>query len=144
MFARTAHHLDRALLRLSRGRLSAPGLLAGLPPVMVTMTGARTGRRRTVPLIGVPVEGDIALIGTRFGQVGTPSWYYNMKQNPEVEVAFGGRRASAFAREVEGAERDRVWEEGVRVYAGYAAYARRIQDRQIHVLVLSASAANLK
>lgn len=138
-FAKTAHHIDRYLLRVSKGKLSAPGVFAGLPPVLVTMTGARSGLRRTVPLIGIPVDGDIALIGTRFGQPGTPAWYFNLKKTPQVEVEFGGRRAAAVAREVEaGPERDAIWARGCEVYAGYAAYARRIRDREIHVMVLSA------
>lgn len=136
-FARSAHHIDRLLLRLSGGRLTAPGVFAGLPPVFVTMTGAKSGLTRTVPLIGIPTGGDIALIGTRFGQPGTPAWYHNLKKTPEVEVQFGNRRVPAIAREVEGPVRDEVWDEGCRVYSGYAAYASRIKDRTIRVMVLT-------
>lgn len=138
LFARSAHHLDRGMLRLTGGRSTAAGVIAGLPPVFVTMTGARSGVQRTVPLIGIPSGGDIGLIGTRFGQSGTPAWYFNLKKTPEVQVRFGGVTAPAIAREVEGDAHDAVWEEGCRLYPGYAAYARRITDRAIHIMVLSA------
>jgi len=137
LFAKTLHHVDRVLLRLTKGRVTAPGLLAGVPALVVTMTGARSGRPRVVPLIGVPAGDDIALIGTRFGQPGTPAWYFNLKKNPVVEVEFRGRRARAVAREVDGELRDQVWADAPAVYAGYAVYARRIGDREVHVMVLS-------
>ncbi|MGB6579285.1 MAG: nitroreductase/quinone reductase family protein [Streptosporangiaceae bacterium] len=61
-----------------------PGVLAGIPVLSVTMTGVRTGQRRTVPLLGVPAGEDIAVIGTRFGQPRTPGWYHNMRADPKV------------------------------------------------------------
>jgi len=137
LFARVAQHLDRGLLRLTDGRVTAPGFFAGLPTLFVTMRGARTGATRTVPLVGIPSDGDIALIGTRFGQHGTPAWYFNLVKTPEVELEYKGRHARALAREVDGARKDRIWDDACRVYAGYAAYARRIKDRPIHVMVLS-------
>jgi len=137
VFARTLHHLDRVLLRISDGRVSAPGLLAGVPALQVAMIGAKSGRQRVVPLIGVPLGDDIALIGTRFGQPGTPAWYFNLKKNPGVVVEFRGRRVEALAREVTGELRDQAWAAAPAVYAGYAAYARRIRDREVHVMVLT-------
>jgi F420H(2)-dependent quinone reductase len=66
-FSKTLHHMDRVVLRLSRGRVTVPGVLAGLPVITLATTGARTGERREVPLVGVPAGDDIAVIGTRFG-----------------------------------------------------------------------------
>ena len=137
ILARIMPGADRFLQRISRGRVSVPGLVAGLPPLMVTMTGARTGARRTVPLIGVPLDGDIYLIGTRFGQRGTPAWYFNLNKTPAVELEFRGRRASAVAAEVAGGEWQRAWDAGVASYSGYAAYARRIKDREVRIMRLS-------
>ena len=84
----------------------------------------------------MPFGDDIALIGTRFGQSGTPAWYFNMLKNPEVELEFRGRRARAVAEELTGEARDRAWAAGRDVYAGYEAYARRIRGREVHIMVL--------
>jgi len=57
-FARTLDHIDRVLLRLSHGQVSVPEVVAGLPVLTVTTTGARTGQRRSAPLVGVPAGDD--------------------------------------------------------------------------------------
>jgi deazaflavin-dependent oxidoreductase (nitroreductase family) len=136
-FAKTVHPMDSALLRLSRGRATLPGVMAGLPVVTVTTTGARTGQRRSAPLLGVPAGEDIAVIGTRFGQVRTPGWYHNMRADPEVEVTYRDKTVKAIAREAGEDERQAIWDRARKIYVGYEAYARRIKGRQIHIMVLS-------
>lgn len=126
LFAKTLHHIDRILLRLSRQRATVPGVLAGLPVITLATTGARTGQRREVPLVGVPSGDEIAVIGTRFGHARTPGWYFNLRAEPRAEVGYRGRTVSVEA----------VWARGCEIYAGYQAYARRIDHRQIHVMVL--------
>jgi deazaflavin-dependent oxidoreductase (nitroreductase family) len=137
LFGKALHHLDKALLGLSRGQLTLPGVLAGLPVLTLTTTGARSGRRRSTPLIGVPAGDDIAVIGTRFGQPGTPGWYYNLRANPAAEVTYQSTSVSVVAREADGAEWRAIWASARRTYAGYEAYARRITGRPIHIMVLS-------
>ena len=66
--------IDRPLHRWTGGRLTAPGLLAGLPVIMVTTTGARSGLARTMPLAGIPVADDLAVVGSNFAQARTPAW----------------------------------------------------------------------
>jgi deazaflavin-dependent oxidoreductase (nitroreductase family) len=136
LFAKTLHHVDRVLLRISGGRACVPGVLAGLPVVTLATTGARTGNRREVPLVGVPAGEQLAVIGTRFGQPHTPGWYYNLRAEPRAEVAYRGRTVPVVAREAEGDERAAVWARGCEIYAGYQAYARRIDHREIRVMVL--------
>jgi deazaflavin-dependent oxidoreductase (nitroreductase family) len=136
LFAKTLHHIDRILLRLSRQRVTVPGVLAGLPVITLATTGVRTGQRREVPLVGVPSGDQIAVIGTRFGQARTPGWYFNLRAEPRAEVGYRGRAVSVVAREADGNEREAVWARGCEIYAGYQAYARRIDHRQIHVMVL--------
>jgi deazaflavin-dependent oxidoreductase (nitroreductase family) len=87
-------------------------------------------------LLGVPVGDDLALIGTQFGQPGTPGWYYNLRAQPQLEVAYRGKVIPARAREVEGDEWAASWAAARQVYAGYEAYRRRIRDRPIHIMVL--------
>jgi len=135
-FARTLDHIDRGLLQLSRGQVTLPGALAGLPVLTVTTTGARTGQRRSAPLIGVPAGDDIAVIGTSFGQSRTPGWYHNMRADPEVGVMYRDKTVKATAREAGEEERQAIWDRARAIYAGYDAYASRIKNRQIHIMIL--------
>jgi deazaflavin-dependent oxidoreductase (nitroreductase family) len=136
LFAKSLHHMDRLVLRLSRERVTVPGVLAGLPVITLATTGALTGQRREVPLVGVPSGDHIAVIGTRFGQPRTPGWYFNLRADPRAEIGYRGRTVPVVAREAEGEERETVWARGCEIYAGYQAYARRIDHRQIHVMIL--------
>jgi deazaflavin-dependent oxidoreductase (nitroreductase family) len=137
LFAKFLHRIDGLLLRVSGGRFSVPEILAGIPIVTIITTGARTGQRRETPLLGVPVGDDVVVIGTHFGQPGTPGWYYNLRAHPELEVAYRDKVVPARAREVEGDEWAACWAEARQVYAGYEAYSRRIRDRPIHIMVLA-------
>lgn len=138
VFARTLHHIDRVLLRLSRGQVTLPAVVAALPVLTVTTTGARTGQRRTTPLLGVPAGDDIAVIGTNFGQSRTPGWYHNMRADAKVEVTYRNKTVRAVGREADDAERRAIWDRARPVYVGYDAYASRIKNRAIHVMILSA------
>ena len=135
-FARTLHHVDRALLRLSRGQVTLPAVVAGLPVLTVTTTGARTGQRRTMPLVGVPAGDDIAVLGTSFGQPRTPGWYHNMRADPRVEVTYQNKTIKAIAWEASDQDRQAIWDRARTIYAGYDAYAGRIKNREIHVMIL--------
>lgn len=137
LFARTSHHIDRFLLKVSGGRWTAARLLAGIPVITLVSTGARSGQRRSTPLLGVPLGDDLAIIGTRFGQHGTPGWYFNLRKQPSAEVVCNSRTVTVLAREAEGSEWQEAWSGARRLYSGYDAYARRITDRKIHIMVLS-------
>jgi len=135
-FARTLDHIDRVLLRLSHGQVSVPEVVAGLPVLTVTTTGARTGQRRSAPLVGVPAGDDIAVIGTSFGQARTPGWYHNMRADPAVEVTYRDKTVKAIAREADEEEQRAIWDRARAIYAGYEAYASRIKNRPIHIMIL--------
>lgn len=137
LFSRLMPPLDRLLLRLTRGRLALPQVAAGIPVLTLVTTGARSGRTRTTPLLGIPHGDELAVIGTQFGQPGTPSWCFNLRAHPQAELRYQGRSVAVTSREAEGAERDAIWQDACAFYAGYAAYARRIRDRTIPILVLA-------
>jgi deazaflavin-dependent oxidoreductase (nitroreductase family) len=139
MFARISHHLDLFLLKMSGGRWTAARVLTGIPVITLVTTGARSGQRRSTPLLGVPIGDNLAIIGTRFGQHGTPGWYFNLRKQPAAEVVCNNRTVAALAREAEGSEWEEAWAGARRLYSGYEIYARRITDRNIHIMVLSAS-----
>ena len=137
LFARTSHHIDRLVLMVSGGRWTAARLLAGIPVITLVSTGARSGQRRSTPLLRVPLGDDLAIIGTRFGQHGTPGWYFNLRKQPSAEVVCNSRTVAVLAREAEGSEWQEAWDRARQMYSGYEAYARRITDRKIHIMVLS-------
>ena len=135
LLARTIHHLDNATLRLSGGRTTASAVLSGLPIIQLTTTGAKSGRPRTVPLVGIPDGERLILIASNWGQTKHPAWYYNVKANPAVTVTHNGQTRPYVAREVVGEERAGCWGRAVAVYPGYKGYAARA-GREIPVIVL--------
>lgn len=132
--------LDRAVLRLTGGRQTLTGLLTGLPTVTLTTMGARSGKRRTVVLVGLTSGSDVILIASNWGQNHHPAWYHNLCANPRALLAIAGGPPRPFiAREAVGAERQQFWEQAVNAYRGYVRYARHAAPRQIPVLVLSSA-----
>jgi deazaflavin-dependent oxidoreductase (nitroreductase family) len=136
LFARFAHRIDRPVSRLTRGRHTFASLVSGLPVVLLTTTGARSGVPRTVPVVGLPTADGFAVIASNFGQGRQPGWYYNLRANPEGSVSVDGRSRRFRAVEVDGDRRGRIWEEGLKVYPGWSQYERRASHRRIAVFVL--------
>jgi deazaflavin-dependent oxidoreductase (nitroreductase family) len=137
LFAHTAHRLDRPLIRLSKGRYSLTGILAGLPVVTLTAVGARSGRPRTLPLVGIPDGEKVVLIASNFGRPHHPAWYHNLRANPEARLTYHGRAGTYVAREATGAERERHWKRAVDLYAGFTVFERQAGGREIPVMVLT-------
>jgi deazaflavin-dependent oxidoreductase (nitroreductase family) len=128
--------LDRFILRLSGGRSTATTWLLGIPTLWVTTRGARSGELRRVPLLGIPIDDDLALLGTRFGYQSTPSWVFNIESDPDVEITYRGRSVRAAARAAGPEEESRIWEHAGQIYPGYLLYADRAPHRRIRVFVL--------
>lgn len=135
--ARLMHRLDGVMLRRTRGRWAMPGLFAGLPLITLTTIGARSGRRRTNLVVGLPDGDAIIVVASNWGEPQHPSWYYNLRANPAVMVAYRGRAGYYIAREATEAERERLWSMGDAIYRGYAAYRRRASNRRIPILILT-------
>lgn len=136
VFARVAHRLDRPIYRATRGRYTLASLVSGIPVVMLTTTGARSGQARTVPVLGLPTPDGVAIIASNFGQYRHPGWYHNLRAHPDASVVVEGERRRVRAVEAEGERRARIWEAGLRVYPGFAQYERRASHRHISVFVL--------
>ena len=140
VFARVAHRLDHLVFRWSGGRSTAASWVAGLPVVMVTTTGARSGRRTTTPILGVPEGGGIVVIGSNFGRAQHPAWVHNLRADPHARVrVVDGAEHDAVAEEVTGAERERLLALASEVYPGFRQYVERAAPRQIRVIRLSPS-----
>jgi deazaflavin-dependent oxidoreductase (nitroreductase family) len=136
LFARMAHRIDRPVYRLTRGRNTFASLMSGIPVVMLTTTGARSGQPRTVPVLGLPTDDGLVVVASNFGQHRHPSWYHNLRAQPEGEVAVNGVKRRFRAVEAEGERRERIWQEGLKVYPGFSQYERRASHRRLAVFVL--------
>jgi deazaflavin-dependent oxidoreductase (nitroreductase family) len=136
LFARIMHRIDRPVHRLTRGRYTFASVVSGIPVVMLTTTGAKSGQSRTVPVLGIPTECEVAIIASNFGQYRHPGWYHNLRANPDAEVVIDGNRRRVRAEEAVGERRSEIWQEGLRVYPGFGEYERRASRRDISVFVL--------
>jgi deazaflavin-dependent oxidoreductase (nitroreductase family) len=136
LLADNLHKLDRPVLRLSGGRTSLTSILSGLPVVVLTAKGAKSGQPRTIPIAAMRDGSRIVLIASAFGKPHHPSWYHNLKANPDAQVQIDGIDYPCRAYEAEGAERSTYWEQAVEMYAGFALYAQKAKPRHIPVVVL--------
>jgi len=139
--ARTFHHLDRAAFRLSGGRWTAVGYASGLPTVVLTSTGAKSGQPRLTPLVGIrdPVNPRrFALIASNYGQDHHPGWYYNLKANPHAHCAIDEADGAYLAHEASDQEYALFWQRACEIYPGYPLYKKRAGQRHIPIMVLEA------
>lgn len=130
------HRIDKPLLRLSRNRTSFTSILAGLPVIVLTTTGAKSGLPRQTPLVALTEEARIILIASYFGSTRHPAWYHNLRANPEVGVSHSDTSGQYLARLSSGEEREHYWQMAASLYPGYELYKQKAGDRQIPVVVL--------
>jgi F420H(2)-dependent quinone reductase len=127
---------DQVDLFESSGGTEGTTLLdTGLPVVIVTNIGAKSGKVRKTPLMRVEHDGRYAAVASMGGAPKNPVWYYNLRANPRVELQDGPKRFDMTAREITGAERAEWWERAVQAYPPYAEYQTKT-SRQIPVFVL--------
>jgi deazaflavin-dependent oxidoreductase (nitroreductase family) len=107
----------------------------GLPVIVLTTRGNRSGKIRKTPLMRVEHEGRYAVVASQGGAPKHPVWYHNVVADPRVELQDGPVRQDMTAREVTGEERRQWWERAVTAYPPYAEYQTRT-DREIPVFVL--------
>jgi len=107
----------------------------GLPVVIITNRGARSGKVRKTPVMRVEHEGRYAAVASQGGAPTHPNWYHNFRAHPRVQLQDGAGKWDMIAREVTGSERDEWWERAVAAYPPYADYQRKT-GRQIPVFVL--------
>jgi deazaflavin-dependent oxidoreductase (nitroreductase family) len=108
--------------------------LRGKPVVIVTSTGAKSGKIRKTPLMRVEHDGRYALIASQGGAPQHPTWYFNLVADPQVKIQDGPEPRDMVVRELSGAERAEWWERAVAAWPDYAGYAERT-DREIPVFL---------
>jgi len=133
-YINVAMRVDRVLLPLSSGRLS---ISMGQQVGMLETVGAKSGERRRIPLLFIRDADDVVLIASMGGAPRHPAWLHNIRANPRVRfLGPGGTTGDYVAREAEGDERARLWDEAVDYYVGYATYKLRAAKREIPIVVL--------
>jgi deazaflavin-dependent oxidoreductase (nitroreductase family) len=112
------------------------GDLRGMPVIVLTTVGAKTGQIRKTPLMRVEHDGQYAVVGSRGGAPKHPVWVFNVRAQPHVELQDGPDKHDYIAREAEGEERAQWWERAVAAYPPYADYQLKT-SRVIPVFVLT-------
>jgi deazaflavin-dependent oxidoreductase (nitroreductase family) len=111
------------------------GVFAGRPLLLLTTTGAKSGRPRVSPLV-YTTDGDrIVTIASKGGAPTNPDWYHNLVANPTVTVELPGETFQARATVIEGEERQRLYDAQAALMPGFAEYQQKT-TRQIPVVVL--------
>lgn len=110
-------------------------LLKGVPVVVVTSRGAKSGNIRKNPVMRVEHEGSYALVASKGGAPEHPTWYYNLVAEPHVELQDGPLKRDMVARVARGDERAAWWDRAVEVWPDYAGYQTKT-DREIPVFVV--------
>lgn len=132
---KTLYPFDKALFRWTDGRTTFASVIAGLPVVILTTTGAKTGQRRATPLVGVPLDDGLAVIGSNYGQPNTPGWVFNLDADPAATVSYRDATVPVVARRLDDDDSERVFELAAHMYGGYAKYRDRA-GRAIKVFAL--------
>ncbi|WP_431778260.1 nitroreductase family deazaflavin-dependent oxidoreductase [Microbacterium aurantiacum] len=110
-------------------------LLRGVPIIVLTTVGAKSGGLRKTALMRVEHEGRYLVVASKGGAPEHPAWYHNIVKNPHVELQDGADKRDYRARELDGAERDEWWQRATAVWPDYDAYQERT-ERRIPILLL--------
>ncbi|WP_219413391.1 nitroreductase family deazaflavin-dependent oxidoreductase [Pseudonocardia nigra] len=121
--------------RANEGRVG--GMFEGARMILIHHIGAKSGVERVVPLVWFPHDdGQMAIIASAGGAPNHPAWYHNLRANPKIDVEVGAETLPVVATEVEGEERDAIWQRVVAAAPGFAEYQQKT-TRTIPVFVLS-------
>ncbi|MEU6196214.1 nitroreductase family deazaflavin-dependent oxidoreductase [Streptomyces sp. NPDC047061] len=125
------------LYESSGGKEGTTLMDTGMPVILLTTLGVRSGKIRKTPLMRVEHDGKYAVVASQGGAPKHPVWYFNVKSHPVVELQDGPAKQDMTAREVTGAEKAQWWERAVAAYPPYADYQKKT-SREIPVFVLEA------
>jgi deazaflavin-dependent oxidoreductase (nitroreductase family) len=126
--------VHRTIFKASEGRLL--GHFFGMPVVMLTTTGRKTGRKRTTMLTSPYQDGDsVVLVASYGGDDRHPKWFLNLRDNPDVEITMLGRTRPMRARLATPQEKADIWPKVTASYSGYGGYQKRTR-REIPLVIL--------
>lgn len=130
---RAATRLHSFVYRVTAGKIG--GRIAGGPVLLLTTTGRKSGKKRTLPLLYLEDGENLVVVASNGGTAAHPSWWLNLSVDPEATVEIGRRKLRVLAEKALPEEKERLWPRLVAMYSGYEAYRRRT-DREIPVVVL--------
>ncbi|MBA3533647.1 MAG: nitroreductase family deazaflavin-dependent oxidoreductase [Ardenticatenales bacterium] len=119
--------------RLTGGKVG--GTLMGENILLLTTTGRKTGKERTLPLLYIPDGDRMVIVASNGGQARHPAWYFNLRQTPNATVEIGREKLAVRAQEAMGSERERLWALVTSRAPAYEQY-REATTRQIPLMVL--------
>ena len=132
--ARGINSVHQTVFRVSNGRVA--NRFFGMPAVMLTTTGRKSGKKRTTMLTSPLQDGDtVVLVASYGGDARHPAWYLNLRDEPQVEIVMDGRRRGMVARTATPAEKADLWPRVTSKYKGYSQY-QRWTDRDIPLVIL--------
>ena len=105
------------------------------PMLLLDHVGAKSGKKRTSPLVYVRDGDDIVLVASKGGNPKNPAWFHNLKANPDTTVQVGSEKRPVHARVATDEERKRLWPKAVEAWSDYANYQKRT-DRKIPLVIL--------
>lgn len=105
------------------------------PMLLLDHVGAKSGEKRTSPLVYVRDGDDLVIVASKGGYRKHPAWFHNLRANPDANVQVGAERRAVRARVASADERPRLWAKAVETYGGYREYQERT-DREIPLVVL--------
>lgn len=124
-----------AVYRATGGRIGHT--LPGMPTMLLLdHVGARSGTRRTAPLLYFRDGDDLVIVASKGGYPKHPAWFHNLRANPDTTVQVGSERRPVRARVATDEERERLWPKAVASYAGYRGYQERSRGRTIPLVIL--------
>jgi deazaflavin-dependent oxidoreductase (nitroreductase family) len=121
-------------VRANNGEATS-GRFVGRPLILLTTTGAKSGKQRTIPLVYTRDGDRYVIIASKGGSPSHPDWYHNLVRNPSVRLEVGGESFAARATLAQGAERERLYANQAEKMPNFAEYQRKT-SRQIPVVIL--------
>lgn len=133
-YFRVGTGLHEGIFKLTNGRVA--NRFYGMPVVMLTTTGRKSGKARTTMLTSpVQVDGSVVLVASYGGDDRNPTWFLNLRDDPDVEIVMKGKRQKMTARVASPEEKDELWPKVVKGYSGYGQYQTKT-EREIPVVIL--------
>jgi F420H(2)-dependent quinone reductase len=134
-----AFEMHQLIYRLTGGRLG--GTMRGIPVLLLTTTGRRSGKQRTRPLMYLQDERNYVIVASNAGQNKPPAWWFNLRANPSAHIQVGSRKLPVTAEIATPEEHDRLWPRICNLNPFYAAYQERTQ-RTIDLIILRPEAGS--
>lgn len=122
------------IYRLTNGMIGHQ--FPGAPPMLLLdHVGAKSGIKRTTPLVYVEDHPDVVLVASKGGHPNHPAWYHNLRANPDTTAQIGAEHRAVHAQVATPEERKRLWPKAVATYSGYRGYQQRT-EREIPLVIL--------